>query len=283
MLILDAKDITKRFGGLTAVNHVSMQIEEGQIFGLIGPNGAGKTTFLNSIAGAFPPTSGSVHFMGQDTTGASADVMCRKGLSRTFQIPRPFPKLTVLENVKVGAIFGSAVRVNTPPDERALEALEFVEFTQPVDTPAERLNAVQLKRLDLARAFVSKPKLLLLDELASGLTPSELETIMALIKRIRDTGVAIIAVEHIMRLIKGICDEVMVIQYGTTISYSKLASLAGYEGAARAVGNVMRLNPFPLIVPCHRVIKANGDIGNFVYGKRYKKRLLTLEMIKRRE
>ncbi len=218
MLILDAKDITKRFGGLTAVNHVSMQIEEGQIYGLIGPNGAGKTTFLNSIAGAFPPTSGTVHFAGKETTGASADVMCRKGLARTFQIPRPFPKLTVLENVKVGAIFGSAAHVAAPAEKRSLDALKFVEFNQPVDTPAERLNAVQLKRLDLARAFVCQPTLLLLDELASGLTPGELESIMDLIKRIRDTGVTIIAVEHIMRLIKGICDEVMVIQYGTTIA-----------------------------------------------------------------
>ena len=144
--------------------------------------------------------------------------MCRKGLARTFQIPRPFPKLTVLENVKVGAVFGSAAHFDAPAEQRALDALNFVEFHQPVNTPAERLNAVQLKRLDLARAFVSRPTLLLLDELASGLTPGELESIMDLIKRIRDTGITIIAVEHIMRLIKGICDEVMVIQYGTTIA-----------------------------------------------------------------
>ena len=218
MLILDAKDVTKRFGGLTAVNRVSMQIKQGQIYGLIGPNGAGKTTFLNSVAGAFPPTSGSVQFMGETTTGSSADIMCRKGLARTFQIPRPFPKLTVLENVKVGAIFGSTMHFNIPAEKRAREALDFVEFNQPANTPAQQLNAVQLKRLDLARAIVSKPKLLLLEELASGLTPGELESIMDLIRRIRDTGVTIIAVEHIMRLIKGICDEVMVIQYGTTIA-----------------------------------------------------------------
>jgi branched-chain amino acid transport system ATP-binding protein len=108
MMILDTQEVTKRFGGLTAVNQVSMQVEEGQIYGLIGPNGAGKTTFLNAIAGTFPPTSGSVKFLGKVTTGMSADVMCRMGMSRTFQIPRPFPKLTVLENVKVGAVFGAA-------------------------------------------------------------------------------------------------------------------------------------------------------------------------------
>ena len=218
MMILDTHEVTKRFGGLTAVNKISMEVSDGQIYGLIGPNGAGKTTYLNSIAGYFPPTSGSVNFLGKNTTGLSAEEMCRLGMARTFQIPRPFPKLTVLENVKVGAVFGAPDGHSKPASQRALEALEFVEFSQPPDTPAEHLNAVQLKRLDLARALACQPKLLLLDEMASGLTPGELEAIIALVKRIRDTGVAIIAVEHIMQLIKGICDAVMVIQYGTTIA-----------------------------------------------------------------
>jgi branched-chain amino acid transport system ATP-binding protein len=218
MLILNTKEVTKRFGGLTAVNRVSMQVEDGEIYGLIGPNGAGKSTFVNSIAGRFPPTSGTVHFLGKDTTGLPAETMCHKGMSRTFQIPRPFPKLTVLENVKVGAVFGPRDDDKKPAEERAREALEFVDFNLPVDTPAERLNAVQLKRIDLARALACKPKLLLLDELASGLTPGELDSIIKLILKIRDQGVTIIAIEHIMRVIKGICDEVMVIEYGTTIA-----------------------------------------------------------------
>jgi branched-chain amino acid transport system ATP-binding protein len=217
-MILDTKDVTKRFGGLTAVNQVSMQIEEGQIYGLIGPNGAGKTTFLNSIAGKFSPTSGVVYFRGEETTGMPAEVMCKKGMARTFQIPRPFPGLTVFENVKVGAVFGPKDGGQVPVDQRAREALEFVEFTLPIDTPASQLNAVQLKRIDLARAIACQPKLLLLDELASGLTPGELDSIMELIRRIRDDGVTIIATEHIMRVIKGICDEVMVIEYGTEIA-----------------------------------------------------------------
>ncbi|MDZ7844120.1 MAG: ABC transporter ATP-binding protein [Anaerolineales bacterium] len=217
-MILDTKEVTKRFGGLTAVNQVSMQVEEGQIYGLIGPNGAGKTTFLNSIAGKFPPTNGKVYFRGKETTGNSADVMCKKGLARTFQIPRPFPKLTVLENVKVGAVFGPNGPRRKSAEQRAREALDFVDFTLPIDTPAQQLNAVQLKRIDLARALACEPKLLLLDELASGLTPGELDSIMELILEIRDNGVTIIAIEHIMRVIKGICDEVMVINYGTTIA-----------------------------------------------------------------
>jgi branched-chain amino acid transport system ATP-binding protein len=219
MLILDTHEVTKRFGGLTAVNKVSMKVEDGRIYGLIGPNGAGKTTFLNSIAGYFPPSSGSVKFLGKDTTGFSADEMCRLGMARTFQIPRPFPKLTVLENVRVGAVFGVPDGNPKTAGQRAMEALEFVNFTQAPDTPADHLNAVQLKRLDLARALACQPKILLLDELASGLTPGEMDSIIVLIKRIRDTGISIIAVEHIMRLIKGICDEVMVIQYGLTIAH----------------------------------------------------------------
>lgn len=218
MLILDTKEVTKRFGGLTAANRISMQVEEGQIYGLIGPNGAGKTTFLNSIAGRFPPTSGTVFFRGEDTTGLPAEAMCHKGLSRTFQIPRPFPDLTVLENVKVGAVFGPKDGSPKPAEQRALEALDYVEFDLPIDTPAAQLNAVQLKRIDLARALACQPKLLLLDELASGLTPVELDSIMKLIQQIRDDSITIIAVEHIMRVIKGICDEVIVIQYGTEIA-----------------------------------------------------------------
>jgi branched-chain amino acid transport system ATP-binding protein len=218
-MILDAQRITKNFGGLTAVNHVTLQVDAGQIVGLIGPNGAGKTTFLNSIAGTYRPSSGTVRFAGDETTGATAEVMCRKGLSRTFQIPRPFPKLTALENVMVGARFGANYKSGRPARARAEEALEFVQFPLDIHSPADRLNAVQLKRLDLARAIACGPKLLLLDELASGLTPGELDTMMALILRIRDTmGVGMIVVEHIMKVITGICERVLVIQYGTPIA-----------------------------------------------------------------
>ena len=218
-MILDAKDVVKNFGGLTAVNHVSLQVDAGQIVGLIGPNGAGKTTFLNSVAGTYKPSAGTVHFMGEDTTGAPAEVMCKRGLSRTFQIPRPFPKLTALENVMVGAVFGAPPGQKKSARQRAEEALKFVRFPMPIDTPAERLNAVQLKRLDLARAYACQPKQLFMDELSSGLTHGELDDMMDLIREIRDTtGVGMIVVEHIMRVIMGICDRVLVIQYGTPIA-----------------------------------------------------------------
>lgn len=218
MKIFETEHVVKNFGGLTAVDHVSLNVEEGEIFGLIGPNGAGKTTFLNCIAGVYKPTSGVVKFLGQDVTGSRADVMCRKGISRTFQISRPFPRLTALENVKVGAIFGAFHDHSIPAEKRAEEALDFVKFPLAKDTLADHLNAVQLKRLDLARAFACAPKLLLLDELAAGLTTGELEEIMDLIKKIRDRGITIIIVEHLMKVIRGICERIAVLDYGKKIA-----------------------------------------------------------------
>ncbi len=218
-MLLEAKGIVKNFGGLTAVNRVSLQVKAGEIVGLIGPNGAGKTTFLNCVAGTYKPSAGSVFFLGKETTGAPAEVMCRKGLSRTFQIPRPFPRLTAIENIMVGAVFGANHASKKPARQRAQEALELVQFPLDIHTPADHLNAGQLKRLDLARALACAPQLLFLDELASGLTPTELDTMMALIRQIRDTaGIGMIVVEHIMKVIIGICDRVLVIHYGTLIA-----------------------------------------------------------------
>jgi branched-chain amino acid transport system ATP-binding protein len=216
--ILHTNQVIKNFGGLAAVNNVSMKVTEGQIYGLIGPNGAGKTTFLNCIAGVYAPSAGRVFFLGEETTGSPADVMCRRGMSRTFQISRPFPKLTVLENVMVGAVFGAAGNGHISPEQRARQALEFVEFPLGLDLPASQLNTMQLKRLDLARALACNPRLLLLDELAAGLTPGELNDIMDIIRAIRDRGITVIVVEHIMRVIQGICDWVLVIDYGSQIA-----------------------------------------------------------------
>jgi branched-chain amino acid transport system ATP-binding protein len=224
--ILEAVDVVKRFGGLTAVNHVSMTVHEGEIVGLIGPNGAGKTTFLNSIAGTYRPEQGVTRFLGQDVTGERADVLCRAGMSRTFQISQPFPKLTAIENVMVSTIFGNRERIPNP-EEWAREKLDFVEFPMPPETPAEALNTVQLKRLDLARALASQPKLLLLDELAAGLATGELDELMDIIRKINADGVTIVIVEHIMKVIMGLCERITVIQYGSKIA----------EGTPDAVAN----------------------------------------------
>jgi len=216
--MLETDNLGKRFGGLVAVDKVSMKVENNCIFGLIGPNGAGKTTLLNCIAGSLTPSNGKVFLEGKDLTGKSADVMCRMGVGRTFQIPTTFPKMSVLENVLVGAVFGDSRKNETSAEFRAREALETVNFQIDLNTPAEQLNTVQLKHLDLARALACNPKLLLLDELASGLNPTEIISIMDLIMRIRDKKITIIIVEHIMQVIQGICDFVMAVDYGKPIA-----------------------------------------------------------------
>jgi branched-chain amino acid transport system ATP-binding protein len=218
MRVLETREVTKRFGGLIAVNQVSLHLEEGEILGLIGPNGAGKSTFLNAIAGLDPPTSGSVYFLGEETTGFSPQMMCQKGLSRTFQIPRPFPKLTALENVRVASVFGNRGHRGIDHHRNCLEQLAFVEFSMAEDTLTETLNTVQLKRLDLARALASRPKVILLDELASGLTEGELVDLMAIIRRIREKGGTIIMIEHIMQVIMNLCDRLAVLQFGNKIA-----------------------------------------------------------------
>ena len=234
MALLELSGVTKRFGGLTAVNNVTFSVEEGEIFGLIGPNGAGKSTLLNCLAGATRPNEGTILFDGRDTTGSSPERMCRLGVGRTFQIPRPFPGMNVFENVVVAATFGDP---NLPRSEiatRALAMLEYVEFPRPVGTLASHLNASQLKRLDLARALASRPRLLLLDEFAAGLTPSELVDIATLLRRIRADGTTIVMVEHVMRLILDLCGRLSVLQYGELIAHGDAATVAQDERVREA-------------------------------------------------
>ena len=232
--ILETDQVLKTFGGLTAVDHVSLSVKEGEIFGIIGPNGAGKTTFLNSISGTYNPDGGHVYFLGKETTGESPDVMCKMGMGRTFQISQPFPKMTALENVLVSATFGNKSGAVKNPRTFAKEMLDFVEFPMPIHTRADNLNTVQLKRLDLARALASKPRLLLLDELAAGLATGELGDLMAIIRKIRDSGVTIIMIEHIMRVIMGLCDRLAVIYYGAKIAEGPTQEVAQDPKVAEA-------------------------------------------------
>ena len=217
-MILRLDNVSKRFGGLRALKHVSLGVAQGEIFGLIGPNGAGKTTLLNVIAGVHRPEEGRVRLAGEDVTGLEPHVLCRKGLSRTFQIAQAFSELSVLENVLVAATFGSEPCTNVQAEQRALEALKAVGFTLPVDAPAGNLNTAQLKRLDLARALASHPRVLLLDEVAAGLTPTELLDVIQLLRHINSTGVTLIVVEHLMRLILEVCDRVAFIESGEVLA-----------------------------------------------------------------
>lgn len=234
MIVLETKELTKQFGGLTAVNAVSMHINEGDIVGLIGPNGAGKTTLVNAIAGLNPPTSGQVFMFGENTTGKTPEKMCRRGLSRTFQIPVPFPKMTVLENVMTAAVFGNKPGAIKDTAAHSRRMLEFVEFPIAEDTVSEQLNTVQLKRLDLARALASRPKMLFLDELASGLSEGELKEIMQLILKIRDQGITILMIEHIMQLIMNLCNRLVCIQFGTKIAEGTTEAVANDPAVAKA-------------------------------------------------
>jgi branched-chain amino acid transport system ATP-binding protein len=216
--ILEVRGLSRRFGGLVAVNDVSFRVRRGEIVALIGPNGAGKTTLLNCVAGALPPSDGVVIFAGREITGLPANAVCRLGLSRTFQIPRPFPRMTVVENVAVAALFGGREAGLAAARRRALEVLDTVEFPRPPETPASQLNTLQLKRLDLARALASRPSLVLLDELAAGLTPGELVDLIRLLRNLREGGLTIVLVEHVMRLILDVSDRIVVLHYGRKIA-----------------------------------------------------------------
>lgn len=216
-MILQVNEVTKKFGGLVALNHVNLNVEEGEIVGIIGPNGAGKSTLLNVIACAYRPTAGQVLFKGEVISGLSPEKVCRKGIARTFQICRPFSKMTVLENVMVSATFGNPAGVKNP-EAHARTVLEFVSFPISNLIQADKLNTAQLRRLDLARALASNPKLLLLDESAAGLTPIELADLQNLIFKIREQGVTVLIVEHLMRLIMQLCDRIVVLHYGEKIA-----------------------------------------------------------------
>lgn len=217
-VILRIENVCKSFGGVKALKDVSLEVNRGEIYGLIGPNGAGKTTLLNIIAGVHKPETGRVYLAGENVTGACPDTLSKKGISRTFQIPQSFPQLTVLENVLVAATFGGAGGAKDEPEKRARQWLEFVGFPLPVETAAANLNTAQLKRLDLARGLASRPQLLLLDEVAAGLTPTELVEFAKLAQRVRETGVAIVVVEHLMRLIMQVSDRVAFLQSGEKIA-----------------------------------------------------------------
>lgn len=216
-LVLDR--LTKRFGGLVAVQDVTVEIAPGQITGLIGPNGAGKTTLFRMVNGSTRPTAGRVLFAGREITGWSPHAVCRLGLCATHQIVRPFLDLTVLENVLVGAAFGGGGRLGgRDARAEAEEVLEFTGLAARRDAPASALTLAQRKRLEIARALATRPSVLLLDEALAGLTPAESQQAVAVIRRIRERGVTIVMIEHVMRAVMNLSDRVLVLNYGRLIA-----------------------------------------------------------------
>lgn len=216
MALLEIKDVIKKFGGLIAVNEVNMTVEEGQIVGVIGPNGAGKTTLFNCIAGAFSPSSGNIIFNGQEMAGKKPYEICQAGVTRTFQVVKPFASKSVLYNTMVGA-FSQTNRMDEA-EEIALEVLNFLEMENKKDVLAKSLTLPERKKLELCRALATKPKLLLLDEVMAGLRPTEVTEMLPVIRKINERGVTIIIVEHIMQAIMNLSDKVYVINFGKKIA-----------------------------------------------------------------
>jgi branched-chain amino acid transport system ATP-binding protein len=216
MALLEVQAIGKTFGGLQAVKDLSFTLEPGEILGIIGPNGAGKTTAFNMIAGFFPPDTGSIRFKGEDITGRRPWDISQRKIARTFQLSKPFGDLSVLENVMVGGFHHQGGR--GAARRKAEEMLAFVGMIPQAAVEANNLTATDRKRLELARCLATDPELLLLDEVVAGATPTEAGVMMELIRKVRAGGVTIIMVEHVMRVIMGLSDRVLVLHHGETIA-----------------------------------------------------------------
>jgi branched-chain amino acid transport system ATP-binding protein len=228
--VLEVKGATKRFGGLLAVNGVSFSVKEGEVVGLIGPNGAGKTTLLNLICGIYKPDSGNIHFLDNEITGLASNLICRFGISRTYQIPQPFEAMTALAGVAVGVLHGKK-RSHMSLADAALEAsyyLEFVGLFAKRDTLARHLTLYELRMLELARALATTPRLLLLDEVMAGLNPGESSKALEMIWSAQEQfGITILWIEHIMKIIMNAAERIVVLQYGQKIAEGSPAEIAG--------------------------------------------------------
>jgi branched-chain amino acid transport system ATP-binding protein len=226
-VLLNLENVTKAFKGLIAVNSVTAHVNEGEILGLIGPNGAGKTTLFNLITGVYPPTKGQILLDGKDITATPPHARCWLGIARTFQLVRPFPDLTVLDNAAMGRVYGrDPIRSRSRAEKACVETLEMVGLASRASEKAKSLTLVDRKRLELARALATKPKLLLLDELLAGLNPSEVNTSMALIRGIRDMGITIVMVEHLVKAVFGMADRIVVLSAGELIAQGTPAEIA---------------------------------------------------------
>jgi len=232
MRILELKGVNKSFGGLKAVEDFNLSIEEGEILGLIGPNGAGKSTIFNCIAGVYPPTAGEIYFKGENITHQRPWDLCRKGLARTFQIVKPFSSRTVLYNVTVGAFATTGKRAEA--ERRALKVLRHLHMEDIRNVRAGNLTIAYLKRLEIARALATQPKILLLDEVMAGLRPTEVDEMVKIIKELRESGVTIFVIEHIMRAIMALSDRVAVLHFGIKIAEGTPKEVASDERVIKA-------------------------------------------------
>ncbi|RME83283.1 MAG: ABC transporter ATP-binding protein [Caldilineae bacterium] len=217
--MLRGQQVTKRFGGLTALNRVDFAIEPGQIVGLIGPNGSGKTTLFNVITGFYRPEEGRILFDGHDITGARPHIVARMGIGRTFQIVQPFQNMTALENVEIGVLYGQGLSHGSESQARAQELLDLVGLGHQRHTPVRNFTLAEKKRLEIARALSVRPRLLLLDEVFAGLNPGEVKQAIELIFHIRrELGLTLLIVEHVLGALRDTCERVIVLNYGQKIA-----------------------------------------------------------------
>jgi branched-chain amino acid transport system ATP-binding protein len=216
--ILSIQGVSKQFGGLKALSGVTFDLPEGQILGLIGPNGAGKTTLFNTINGVYQADQGKVIFKDKDVTRLKPYYLARMGLARTHQIVQPLNQLSVMENVMVGACFGRQNMTLIEAAETTKEVLEFVGLLNRADDPASSLNVVHKKRMEMARALSSRPYLLMLDEVLAGLNPNEIQAMTEIVLKIREQGITIIMIEHVMKAVMSVSDRIIVLDYGQQIA-----------------------------------------------------------------
>jgi branched-chain amino acid transport system ATP-binding protein len=225
-MLLELSNVSKNFGGLTVLSDVSFSVIEGEILGLIGPNGAGKSTVFNVITGVYRPNKGSIRFRGKELAGLRPDQICKAGIARTFQLVRIFPSMTVLENVLVGAIYGSSGDRKRAREE-ALACLEILNLMEAKDTVSAHLTFSDRRLIEIARALAANPGLALLDEPLAGLNPTETEKIMAVIRSVRDRhGISIVWIEHKMDAVFTVCDRIVVLDYGKKIAEGSCKEIA---------------------------------------------------------
>jgi branched-chain amino acid transport system ATP-binding protein len=232
-VLLEVNHISKQFGGLLALDDVSLSVEAGETLGLIGPNGSGKSTLFNVIAGTFPPTSGTVHLAGINITGKPANEAAKSGIARTFQSVRPFMNLSVWQNVLVAALYGNPNKT-TNPLEKTRQVLELVGLIDKASLEANQLTVMQRKWLEIARALATEPKLLLLDEFMAGLNPTEVQDAVTFIKRLKDSNITVIVVEHIMKAIMSCSDRIVVLNAGRKIAEGSPAEIVNNSAVISA-------------------------------------------------
>lgn len=230
--LLQVQNVSRRFGGLVAVGDVTLEVGRGEILGLIGPNGAGKSTLFGLIAGALPPSSGRILFDGHDVTGLPAPERCRRGIARTYQVVKSFDSMSVLDNVVVGALvrYPKAARARA----KALDVIEFAGLSHRATAPAGDLTPPEKRRLEVARAIATEPKLLLLDEVMTGLTPAEAARGVELVRRVRDTGVTVLMVEHVMEIVMPLVDRAFVLHLGRELAHGSAQEVARNEAVISA-------------------------------------------------